>query len=169
MRNRMSPPRRVQSFRLMTSPPRRRWENCRRVHARPTGMRARGEKRRLTIRRLSQIFNRSVPCNLAQLPLKNVVRFLKQVGCGRKLFRQVASHPDGLCALASEKQRDFFHAIFTIGVCFERFKCQMVGRDRRAVRSTLRRGQRSHANTPGTEISCTRWFTRQRKYCRFAL
>jgi hypothetical protein len=24
------------------------------------------------------------------------------------LFRKVASHPNGLCALASEKQRDFF-------------------------------------------------------------
>jgi hypothetical protein len=48
-----------------------------------------------------------------------------------------------LRALASKKQRDFFHAIFTIDVCFARFKRQMVGTDRRAVRSTLRRGQRS--------------------------
>jgi hypothetical protein len=65
------------------------------------------EKRRLTIRRLGQIFNRSVPCDFAQLPLENVIRFLEQVGCGGKLFRKVASHPDGLCALASEKQGDF--------------------------------------------------------------
>ncbi|KAF5408116.1 MAG: hypothetical protein Udaeo2_17120 [Candidatus Udaeobacter sp.] len=76
------PPRRARSFRLTTSPPRRRLENCRQVHAGPTSMRARGQKRRLTIRRLGQIFNRSVPCDFAQLPLENVIRFLEQVGCG---------------------------------------------------------------------------------------
>jgi len=106
------------------------------------------EKRRLTIRRLSEIFNRSIPRDFAQLSLENAIRFLKQVGCRGKLFRKIASHSDGLCALASEEQRDFFHAIFTIGVCFARFKCQMVGTDRRAVRSMLRRGQRSRRYQP---------------------
>ena len=121
------------------------------------------EERRLTIRRLSQIFNRSVPCDFAQLSLENVIRSLEQVGCSGKLFRKVAPHSDGLCALAGEKQRDFFHAIFTIGVRFARFKCQMVGRI--AEPSVQRYGAASGrvAITPGTEISCTRWFTRQRK------
>ena len=64
------------------------------------------EQRGLTIRSLCQLFNWTAPRDFAQLAPKNVIRFLKQVGGRRKLFCQVASHPDGLRTLSGKQQRN---------------------------------------------------------------
>jgi len=92
-----------------TSPPRRRWEIAGKFTQDRHACEARGQKRRLTIRRLGQIFNRSVPCDFAQLARENVIRFLEQVGCGGKLFRKVASIPT-VCAPWPAKGARFFFA-----------------------------------------------------------
>ena len=61
---------------------------------------------RLTIRRLGQLFERSVPGNLTQLASKHFIRPPEQIGRVRKLFRQISPHPDDLRALPGKKKCD---------------------------------------------------------------
>jgi hypothetical protein len=61
---------------------------------------------RLTIRRLGQLFERSVPGNPTQIAPKHFIRSPEQIGGAWRLFRQISTHPDDLRALAGKKKCD---------------------------------------------------------------
>src|ERR1041384_6554717 len=65
-------------------------------------------KRRLTVRRLRQFLERTVPRDLAQRSSQNPVRFLKHFPGRGMMGGQLPSHPNTLCSLARKQQRDLF-------------------------------------------------------------
>src|SRR5882724_6592972 len=162
----MCPPPRAPSFRLTTSRPRRRWENCRRVHAEPINMPARERRGQADNSRSwsDLLWVRSKRSHLTFVgelhPLSEISQLPWETAPPGRVPSRRFVHP-----VQRRAARFFSWVTFTPSVSSSRDSNVKWYARRLPNRPVPARP--AFAPYHNAEIACMRWFTRQRKCCSF--